>query len=164
MFNNGQAMMQYIGASNLNLYTPISQFTWDWRPLPSGRAGTPDWGGGNVWAISSKTQLREESWSLFQHLVGDDAQTALAQNYFPARKKAAQAFLDAEAKAGHPPQNRQVILDAMQNARVRPGYPRYPDIQKVLDEELAPVWQQGLAVQSAVDAIKRRVDPILQGR
>jgi multiple sugar transport system substrate-binding protein len=164
IFNNGQAMMQYIGASNLNLYTPISQFTWDWRPIPSGRAGAPDWGGGNVWAISPKTQLREEAWSLFQHLVSDDAQAALAQNFFPARKKAVQAFLDAEAKAGHPPKNRQVIVDAMQNARVRPGHPRYVDVQKVLDEELAPVWQQGAAVQSALDAIKRRVDPILQGQ
>ena len=65
-FNNGQVAMQFIGASNLNLYYPIDQFTWDWRPLPAGKAGAKSWGGGNVWSVSSRGQFIEEGWSLLQ--------------------------------------------------------------------------------------------------
>jgi multiple sugar transport system substrate-binding protein len=164
VFQNGQVAMQWIGASNLNLYWPIDKFTWDWRPLPSGKTGARGWGGGVVWSIAAHTPLLEESWSLLQHLTGEAAQTTLASQYFPPRKKAVQAFLDGEAKAGRPPKNRQMVLDAMQNAVVRPGHVRYNEVQDALDEELAPVWAQGASVQTAADNIKRRVDAILQGR
>jgi ABC-type glycerol-3-phosphate transport system substrate-binding protein len=163
-FNNGQVAMQFIGASNLNLYYPIDQFTWDWRPLPAGKAGPKSWGGGNVWSVSSKAQLVEEGWSLLQHITNVESQTALAIQYFPPRKRSAQQFLDAEAKAGRPPKNRNVILDVMNNAYVRPAHPRYGDVQKVFDEELGTLWAQGGSAQTAADSLKRRVDPILQGR
>jgi len=164
IFNNGQTAMQLIGASNVNLYLPITQFAWDWRPVPAGRAGAKTWAVGQVWAISGKTQAREEAWALLQHLTSADSQTTLAGNYFPSGRAAAQRFLATEAAAGRPPANRQLVLEAMQNAVVRPNHPRFADVQKVLDEELAALWKQGGAAQSMADAIKRRADPLLAAR
>lgn len=164
IFNNGQAAMQLIGASNVNLYQPIHQFTWDWRPIPAGRASAKNWAVGHNWAISSRTRLREEAWMFLRHLVSPASQATLAGNYFPARRSAVQRFLDAEATAGRPPANRQMVLEAMQNAGVRPNHARYADVQRVLDEELAPLWSQGISAQAAADAAKRRADAILQGR
>jgi multiple sugar transport system substrate-binding protein len=167
IFNNGQAAMQLIGASNVNLYQAIEQFPWDWRPLPAGRAGAKGWAVGFDWAVSSRSRLREEAWAFLQHLVSAASQATLAGNYFPARRTAVQRFLDDEAKAGRapggPPANWQVVLDAMQQAVVRANHARFADVQRVLDEELSPLWAQGGSAQAVAEAIKRRADPILQG-
>jgi multiple sugar transport system substrate-binding protein len=164
IFFKGQATMQFIGASNVNLYQAIDQFQWDWRPLPSGKAGARNWGGGSSWGVSGKTQLREEAWTLLKHLTTPETVTALATQYFPARRTSLQAYLDAEARAGRPPGNRQMALGAMQNARVRPNHPRYAEVDTILNEELGKLWKEGGAAQAAADAIKRRADPILQNK
>ncbi|HEU5317352.1 MAG TPA: extracellular solute-binding protein [Chloroflexota bacterium] len=164
IFFRGQATMQLIGASNVNLYQAIDQFKWDWRPLPAGKAGAKNWGGGNTFGLAGKSQLREEAWTFFKHLTSQASVTAMASQYFPARRSSLQAFLDAEAKAGRPPANRQMVVAAMQNAVVRPNHPRYAEVQTILDEELGTLWKQGGAVQAAADAAKRRIDPILQAK
>lgn len=164
IFNNGHAAMQLIGASNVNLYQSIEQFTWDWRPLPAGRAGPKNWAVGHDWAISSRTPAREEAWAFLQHLVSPASQVTLAGNYFPARRTAVERFLEEEEKAGRPPKNRKMALEAMQQAVVRPNHARYDDVERVLEEELEPLWSKGGSAQTVADAIKRRIDPILQGK
>ena len=164
IFFRAQATMQLIGASNVNLYQNNDQFKWDWRPLPSGKAGAKNWGGGNTFGVAGKSQLREESWTFFKHLTSQSSTTAMASQYFPARKTSLQAFLDTEARAGRPPANRQMVVAAMQNARVRPNHPRYAEVQTILDEELGVLWKQGGAAQAQADAAKRRIDPILQAK
>ena len=161
IFFRGQATMQLIGASNVNLYQNNDQFKWDWRPVPSGKAGAKNWGGGNTFGVAGKGQLREEAWTFFKHLTSPASVTAMASQYFPARKTSLQSFLDAEARLGRPPANRQMAVAAMQNARVRPNHPRYAEVQTILDEELGALWRQGGAAQAAADAAKRRIDPIL---
>jgi multiple sugar transport system substrate-binding protein len=164
IFFRAQATMQLIGASNVNLYQSNDQFKWDWRPVPAGRAGAKNWGGGNTFGVAGKGQLREEAWTFFKHLTSPASVTAMASQYFPPRKASLQAFLDTEAKAGRPPATRQMAVAAMQNARVRPNHPRYAEVQTILDEELGVLWKQGGSVQAAADAAKRRIDPILQAK
>ncbi|HEV2122352.1 MAG TPA: extracellular solute-binding protein [Chloroflexota bacterium] len=162
VFFNGQVAMQFIGASNVNLYQQISQFTWDWRPLPAGRAGARNWGGGFIWGASGKSALREEAWAVLRHLTSTESMVTLSTQFFPPRRSAAQAFLDTEAKANRPPHNRQMILDAMQAARVRPHHLRYGAVQQVFDEELGKLWSGEATAQQTTEVIKRRADPILQ--
>ena len=52
IFFKGQATMQLIGASNVNLYQQNDQFKWDWRPVPAGKAGAKNWGGGNTFGLT----------------------------------------------------------------------------------------------------------------
>lgn len=162
IFFKGQATMQLIGASNVNLYQANDQFHWDWRPMPAGRAGARNWGGGTLWGMAGKGPSREEAWAFFQHLTSTQSSAALATQYFPSRRTAANTFLDEEARASRPPANRKMVLDAMQNARVRPNHPRYAEVETVINEELGQLWSKGGPAQAAADAIKRRVDPILQ--
>ena len=164
IFFRAQATMQLIGASNVNLYQANDQFKWDWRPVPAGKAGAKNWGGGNTFAVAGKSQMREEAWAFFRHLTSPASVTAMASQYFSPRKSSLQSFLEAEARAGRPPANRQMAVAAMQNARVRPNHPRYAEVQTILDEELGVLWKQGGSVQAQADAAKRRIDPILQAR
>ena len=133
-------------------------------PGASRQGGREELGGGNTFGVASKGQLREEAWTFFKHLTSPASVTAMASQYFPARKSSLQAFLDTEARAGRPPANRQMAVAAMQNARVRPNHPRYAEVQTILDEELGVLWRQGGAAQAAADAAKRRIDPILQAK
>ena len=134
-------------------YRTITDFEWDFAPMPRGREQA-NMAATVAWAMSSRTEHPEEAWALVRSLVSERTQTQLSELglAIPTLRRVAEseAFLDPDA----PPSRDRSFLDAAEVARVVP-WPANPKFESLLGSRLDQALRSGdLELDEAIEAFE----------
>jgi multiple sugar transport system substrate-binding protein len=154
------AMQESVPAGNRNTRDQ-AKFAWDAAPMPRGKGGPAATGGGVGWMIARPTRAPDAAWELNKWINGHDMQRLVVEEGLgmPSIKSLATDPLWTSPKA--PPLRQKLFTDGLPYLRLDPLVVNFDEIEKVLGEELTPVWQGQAIAQAATANIKRRVDPLL---
>ena len=136
------------GRWKVPIYRLITDFDWDFAPLPHAVGHEPANGiFTSAWGMSAKTQHANEAWLLVRYLCGEEGQRLIAEQglAIPTMIRVAEspAFNDATLK----PINDGVYLDMIPYARAIdwPADPKYLDMLRKRMEEIYKIGQRSTA-------------------
>ncbi|MGH2366562.1 MAG: ABC transporter substrate-binding protein [Chloroflexota bacterium] len=160
-FASGQLGMLVTQPWNLTDIEKIAQIPWNVVTVPRGRARRAALAAGANYALFQGIKHPDAAWELLLDLsVGEGLKALLAaSSLFPA----AHAQATPETLPNYKPEWIETILEASKQAR-HPHYshPRYVEIDDVIGEQLAPVWNGQRAAKDAAEEIVRLVNPLLK--
>lgn len=137
-----------LGRWKVPVYRLITDFDWDFTPLPHGRGSPPANGVfTSAWSMSSGTKHREAAWKLVRYLCGEEGQRLIAQTGLavPSMISVAQspAFADPESK----PDRDDAYLQMVPYARAIdwPADQKYSDKLRRRMEEIFKIGQRATA-------------------
>jgi multiple sugar transport system substrate-binding protein len=158
---NGRLAMQVSLANVGGAAFDSLPFTWDIAPLPrangSGQASTTLIT--NVYSLLRSSRHPEVAWGWVRVLGGEQhGLFQVRQNSFvPAWKSLADEYLEVR-----PPEHRQVALDTAAYGLPSVSSPKYVELQELVGEGLAPVWEGTAPVKQAVAQLTSKLDDRLR--
>jgi ABC-type glycerol-3-phosphate transport system substrate-binding protein len=164
-FANGRAASTWIVVGNLWTIrnTVGTSFRWSVAPTPRGNSGGEPAlsGGGQGWYLTAGLPNQDETWELMKWFsttehAGREVEEGTT---VPFRKSVADKPYWA---ALAPPENMRLLVQGFDYLRVDSHFTTWTDIQTIMGEELAPLWQGRDTARTAVARLKQRVDPLLQ--
>lgn len=150
-YNNGRWMVPLFRDSD---------FAWDVMPHPykTERAQTLS---GSIFAVSAATEHPEEAWKLLSYVVGQEGQTQMTELglLLPSRKSVAESDVFLQST---PPESNQIFLDELEFAKPLPMTPKYPEIEKILNDNTDLVLNGEQSAADALAIMHEQVDALLQ--
>lgn len=149
-YNNGRWMVPLFRES---------EFAWDVMPMPmkNERAQTLS---GSMFGITSASKYPEEAWKLLSYIVGAEGQTKMTELglLLPSRKSVAESdvFLGST-----PPESNQIFLDELEFARPLPMTPKYPEIEKVMNDQTDLVLTGEITAEDALAEMHTQLNALL---
>lgn len=149
-YNNGRWMVPLFRES---------EFAWDVMPMPmkKERAQTLS---GSMFGITSASKYPEEAWKLLSYIVGKDGQTKMTELglLLPSRRSVAESdvFLTST-----PPETNQIFLDELEFAKPLPMTPKYPEIEKVMNDQTDLVLTGEISAEDALAEMHTQLDALL---
>jgi len=138
-YNNGRWMVPLFREAD---------FAWDVMPMPmkTQRAQTLS---GSMFGITRGSKNPDAAWKLLSYIVSEEGQTMMTETglLLPSRKSVARSDLFLKST---PPQNNQIFLDELEFAKPLPLTPKYPELEKVINDQTDLVLTGD---KSAADAI-----------
>jgi len=161
LFQAGRLGMVQLYAGQIADARRSSGFDWDVAPLPRGKAGVVMQASGPAWSLPAGGKNREEAWALMTFMTSPEAQQQIASGgaQLAGRKSVAEAIY---RDMPPPPRNARVFTDGLAFARPDPFTANWADVEKVMAEEQAQLWQGKRAARETMGAIKARVDALLK--
>jgi multiple sugar transport system substrate-binding protein len=139
-YNNGRWMVPLFRKST---------FKWDVMPMPQ-RKQRAQLLTGSIFGLYKGTKNPDAAWKLLSYVVGKEGQQKMTDLglLLPSRKSVAESeqFLKST-----PPTNNRVYIDELQYAKVLPMHPKYPEMEKAINDENDLVFG---GQKSAADALK----------
>jgi multiple sugar transport system substrate-binding protein len=156
-WNDGAWAYRSVRAAQPNFVADIA----DWPRGPKGR-GTASMGSG--YPIANDTKAADDGWLYLSEYLGKDLERSLMGQFIktglgiPVRN----SLMPRWESGPHAPPSAKIAAPAMQYAVIgRPISPAKADLDKVVNEALAPVWEGSLGVADAAREIKRLGQPLL---
>ncbi len=150
---------QYSGGGSL--MGGVVKFPFMAAPEPKGKVSPiqPHMNGsGN--SVITGAKHPDAAWEWVKFIAGKEADVVMMQTgRTPPRRKSGEAYYLKEVK--YPP-NPQVVTEMLRTARMTPAVPAWNDFQKILGQELTPVWQGQRSPKDALDEVVRQVNPLLK--
>lgn len=144
------------GRWKVPVYRLISDFDWDFAPLPHGQGHAPANGIFTVaWAMSSDTKHPDESWKLIRYLCGEPGQRTISELGLAIPTMISVAQSDSFIQPDIKPFNDDVFLQSIPHARAIdwPADPKYLHQLRVRMEE---VFKSGTStVAEALNNVER---------
>jgi len=140
-----------------------SGLAWGLAGLPRGKGQTVAASGGGVgWFLSTDSRVKDETWELLKHLAGRESVRLEAERGEapPSRRSVAAepAFLEpAEA----PGAEMRVVAEALEALRPEVPLLEGVEIDRILDEELLPLWRGEKTAREATALAAQRIRPLL---
>jgi multiple sugar transport system substrate-binding protein len=138
-YNNGRWMVPLFREVDIG---------WDVMPMPmkTQRAQTLS---GSMFGITKGSKNPDAAWKLLSYIVSEEGQTMMTETglLLPSRKSVAESDLFLKST---PPQNNQIFLDELEFAKPLPLTPKYPELEKVINDQTDLVLA---GEKSAADAI-----------
>jgi multiple sugar transport system substrate-binding protein len=159
MFAGGLAATYNNGRWNVPLFRK-SGFGWDVMPMPR-RQQRAQLLTGSIFGIWSGSRVRDDAWQLLAFVSGKDAQRLMTELglLLPSRRSVAES--DVFLKSS-PPSNNRVYIDELAFARILPMHPRYPEMEKVVGDQIGLVLSGAKRVAEAVKEMNGQVDALLR--
>jgi multiple sugar transport system substrate-binding protein len=162
MFASGKAATYYNGRWMVPLFRD-AKFAWDVMPFPQGKAGRAQLLTGSMFGISATSKHKDAAWKLLSYVVGKEGQTEMTKLgvLLPSRKSVAEssAFLKSV-----PPASSKIYLDELQYARVLPMHPKYPQMEKAVNDEVTLLLAGQKTAAEAAKAMNQKVNEILSSK
>lgn len=137
-----------------------ASFRWDLAPLPQGRVGRRPLAGGANFCMPVGVKSPEASWLFIKFMGGPEGATIRGKEagLFPpmpaiARPEIIPMFSAAQITR---------ILDSGQDARPLPFVPKYAEMDRLINQELAPVWRGDATAKEATAKLVPLVNQLLQ--
>ncbi|MEL7238250.1 MAG: extracellular solute-binding protein, partial [Planctomycetota bacterium] len=144
-------------------YRPITDFEWDFVPVPTKPGVEPANGIFTVaWAMSSQSEHKEESWELLKFLAGPQGQTMIGELglAIPAMENIANS--EAFLVPGSLPKNTQLFLDLVESGRPI-EYPTQTEVKQFIESEFAATTNLNTRTpQEAAENVQRQWSGLLQ--
>ncbi len=135
MFLQGKIAMHISGRWLVPKYRESAEFNWDITQFPKGTKGSIVPLDASGWAISAKSEKKEESIRLIKYLSSKESLEKFSESglIVPARIDAANSkyFLD-----GKKPENAQIFLDVIQTSKPTPVSVKYNEILESTKQRL----------------------------
>ncbi|MBI3971894.1 MAG: sugar ABC transporter substrate-binding protein [Chloroflexi bacterium] len=161
LYQQGRLGMWWDGPWSMQGLRQVGGLDWDVVPLPRGKANRLIYASGALWFIPKANPNAEESWALLQHMISKEGQFSMMKRFgFPGSRKS--VALSQEFLSTRPPEHIRVFVDGAESVRPMPLFINWPDINRALTEELAPLWNGQKAAREVALAAKRAVDPLIK--
>jgi multiple sugar transport system substrate-binding protein len=159
MFAGGLAATYNNGRWNVPLFRK-SSFKWDVMPMPK-KQQRAQLLTGSIFGLWSGTKIKDDAWKLLSYVSGKDAQKLMTELglLLPSRKSVAESDVFLKST---PPTNNSVYVDELQYAKILPMHPRYPEMQKAVDDQIVLVMTGSKPVADAVKEMNAKVNSILK--
>lgn len=149
----------------LKLFTNRTDVGFDWSitALPRGNAKTAAASGGGVaWFLAGNSKVKDETWELMQVLAGKESvRMEAARGEAPPSRRSVAAE-PAFARPHEPPKaDMKVAVEALEVLHPKPIVVSGLAIDRILDEELAPLWAENRAARDATTRTVARTTPLL---
>src|SRR5919202_3933844 len=165
LYNLGRAALKVAG--NFTALAPIrASQTNGWSigvaPIPKGSVRRAGFLGGSSHAVTKASRAPDEAWGLARFMSLDDARIkefgSLGRTMSPRQSLEAYSLPQGIDPAAF----KKAFVDTLETAAVgAPFTPNWPDIDKVVSTELAPVWTGQKTAREAAAAIKPQVETLL---
>jgi multiple sugar transport system substrate-binding protein len=163
-FNNGGVAIQEDAPAGLgNRRRDIAdKFVFDSVMHPRGKSAKSyaAAGGGAGWALDANTKAKDAAWTFLKHVTSSEEQIQLCQlgGTIGSRKSVMtnQCFLQT------PPKNVKLYIDGADYLRVDVRVAGWSEVERVINEELATLWNGSKPGRQVAVDIKAKIDPILK--
>ncbi len=150
-YNNGRWMVPLFRKSN---------FKWDVMPMPQ-KDQRAQLLTGSIFGIYKGAKNPDAAWKLLSYVVGKEGQAKMTELglLLPSRKSVAESDVFLKST---PPQNNRVYIDELQYAKVLPLHPKYPEMQKAIDDENDLVFGGQKSAADALKVMHQKVNELLK--
>lgn len=150
-YNNGRWMVPLFRESD---------FAWDVMPMPmkEQRAQTLS---GSIFGVCNGSENPDAAWKLLSYVVGQEGQQRMTELglLLPSRVSVAESDIFLKST---PPQNNQIYLDELEFARPLPLTPKYPEMEKIINDETDLVLIGEKSAADALAVMHKQVDALLK--
>jgi multiple sugar transport system substrate-binding protein len=139
-----------------------ANFDWDVAPIPANHGRHSNVLLATAYCLSAASSRKDAAWRFIEYAASLQGRAVLTTAGFgvPALRAAAEspAFLDPTAKGSStaPPAHSQVFLDALRDTSPLPAIENWPDIQLIVDDEIARAYYGRTPVADAMAAAVKR--------
>ena len=163
IFRGGNLLAYHAPTNNVAQNRQATTFDWSLFGLPRGK-GKQVWasGGGTGWFMPATTKVKDETWELIKFLAGKESVRieALRGEVPPSRRSIA-----ADPAWVNPPEapkaDMKVVAEALEVMHIEPPLLNGVDVDRILTEELIPVWLGEKPVREAIASAAAKVKPLL---
>ena len=162
LFLSQQLAMIPIGPWQRALYNSTKELPWDVAPLPKGKQSdtTANFAGG--YPITTQSRSPDDAWVLIRFLTGDESSRTWARLGISAPARRAAALSDAFVAEAGPPKNAKAYVTYPERSSApSPDFVGFADVNRVIEEELAPMWRGEAAPRAAATSVAARVNELL---
>jgi ABC-type glycerol-3-phosphate transport system substrate-binding protein len=157
-------MVQGNHSSLPNYISAKVPFKYDIVPMPRGKKGASNLGGGAGYVLSNKLSgaKLEAAWTFFKFLNGVDGQTFYTQNglIVPARRSVGKTdvFLKQEPSF----LTHTIFLEATEVAHPQPQFTKAAEVNRAWDSGLQEVWAGVKDAKTKAAELEKQVNDILK--
>ncbi|HEX2514003.1 MAG TPA: extracellular solute-binding protein [Chloroflexota bacterium] len=162
-FQAGSLLLYHEPVNSIAANRRVPGLDWSVTGLPRGKARASSSSGGGVgWFLAGDSKSKDESWELLKHLASKESVRleAVRGEAPPSRRSIA-----AEPAFVNPPEppgaDMKVVVEALEAIKVETALINGVEVDRALDEELAPVWRGERTLREAVSQAATRIRPLL---
>jgi multiple sugar transport system substrate-binding protein len=163
VFQAGNLLLYHNPVNNVATNRKGVSFDWSLSGLPRGRAKSAASSGGGVgWFLTGASRVLDETWELMKVLASKEGvrMEAVRGEAPPSRRSVAD-----EPEFISPPEppkgDMKVVVEALEAMHVETPLIKGVEIDKILDEELAPVWSGGRTAKEGINQAVTKIKPLL---
>ena len=162
-FQNGSLAMYHAPVNGVASHRTSANFDWSLFGMPKGKAKSISSSGGGVgWFMTAASKVKDETWELMKVLGSKEGVRleAVRGEAPPSRRSVANepAFINPpEAPKG----DMKVVVEALEAIHVETALLNGVEIDRILNEELTPVWRGEKALRQAIADASNKIKPLL---
>jgi multiple sugar transport system substrate-binding protein len=140
-----------------------ASFDWSLTGVPRGKAKAPASSGGGVgWFLTGTSKVQDETWELMKVLASKESvRLEAVRGEAPPSRKSIANEPEFVAPTQAPGKDMKVVVEALEAMHVETPLIQGVEIDRILDEELAKVWQGTTPAREGVAAAVTRIKPLL---
>lgn len=168
MWVNGEIAVHSVHAGQFtSMRELIKGFEWDVVPDPAGSKRRAGGSGGFGACISAPSKAPEEGWGWIKHWVSPETQRMNIERQLTinsSRRSVAAQYVEIARRlgGGQPPASLHVVADQPNYEGEHMYTNRWLDMDRIVNEELAPVWRGEVTAREAMAKAKPRIDAIIK--
>lgn len=163
LFEAGNLFLYHEPINSIANNRRTASFDWSITGLPRGRAKVAAAsGGGPGWFLANDSKVKDETWELMKVLASKEGVRleAVRGEAPPSRRSVANepAFINPPEPPGS---DMKVVVEAREQLRREVPLVEGVEIDRILTEELAPVWQGTKPAREAITQAVSKIKPLL---
>lgn len=158
LFRQGRLAMAFGGHGRVPALAEEPGLQWNVAPLPVGRERV-NLAGGAGYTISRLSEQKDAAWALVRFLESPKGQVLFAESglMVPARRSVREDNIFLRRQ----PYDTQVFLEETEFGRPNLNHPLAPELNRVMEAGLVPVWRGERSVDQAVDQLVPQLEAAL---
>jgi multiple sugar transport system substrate-binding protein len=158
LFTQGKIAMVFGGHGKVKVFDEAQHLNWDVVGLPGDKLRVNNVGGAG-YTISKFSPNKEAAWTFIRYLQGVEGQALYVGSglIVAARRSVREATLFNHRQN----YNTQVFMDESEQGMPNPQFVRSPEIDKLLDDALVPVFEGKRKAAEVLAELPAKVDPLL---
>ncbi|HEX2913353.1 MAG TPA: sugar ABC transporter substrate-binding protein [Chloroflexia bacterium] len=159
LFTKGKVAMVFGGHGKVKIFDEVQNLDWDIVGLP-GQKKRVNNAGGAGYTISAFSPNKEAAWTFVRYLEGLQGQALYVGTglIVAARRSVREDSLFLRRQN----YNAQVFIDEAELGRVNPQYIGAPEVDKIMDDALAPVFEGKQKAADVLAQLPNQVEPVLK--
>ncbi len=162
MFESGRSAMLEAVTGTTGQLRRITSFEWDVTHVPVGKGKKVAGGGGSGWVLPAQGKSQNEAWELIKHLTSKESVMTFTREGGVASARAS-VLNHPDVLNQHPPKSTRIFADGGQYAQTPPSIAVWPEVEKMMNDQVELLWRDNANVQNVVANIVRVVTPLLRG-
>ena len=163
LFLGGGLLLYHAPVSNIAANRREAGFDWSITGLPRGKAKVAAASGGGVgWFMAQDSKVKDATWELMKVLASKEGvrMEAVRGEAPPSRRSIANepAFINPSEAPG---KDMRVVVDALELMHLETPLIEGVEIDRLLTEELAPLWRGEKTAREAMTQAAGRIKPLL---